>query len=395
MGITATTTASFSLETLPSGHVQLQETLDKKRRRWSSLLHSKDYHTVIREVLSYELGKYANSTSILPKSMSKIMRECILILASAPLIFTAAVDGILTTRFRADQDLQEEYAQIQERAHRQPSIYVHLLADEEGLAPTANQYMVIRDIILKYITYSGDAELAWKIDNVSNPKTSTGAATQGYRKYLWTTDISSRRLKILTKFCDGVYKRWMETPPAERETPMAFPPGECGYALNSHKRLEQHRKHISSNYLMNLVSDICVVLHRDLNLFPHLFSMHQFIIYLIFKPQQVEIAEIFCSGLLQVWIEIGGGFNHYPAGLSTASAKKVTPDEWREHDRFVRDMSPLEHNLKVQRALVDEYAAGLNEGMAGELREALESHSDDEDDIRDVDFKPDDVDTDE
>ncbi|KAF1997758.1 hypothetical protein P154DRAFT_440468 [Amniculicola lignicola CBS 123094] len=368
----------FTPEPSSNNSFQPAETLHDKRRRWSTLLRDQQYHTVITDVLAEELKKYTNSTVILPTSLSSIIRECILILASAPRIFTAAVDGILTIRFPVDEDIQTEYAEIQTRAHIQPSIYIHLLADENGNAPSPNQYMAIRDSILEYIGDAG-SEPASLIDNITPPRVPRSATIVGHRKYIWTTRRSERRVQALQRFCAGILQRYLETPQRERDLPFAHPPGECGYAINSHKRLEQHRRHISSNYIMNLVSDICIHLHRTRQ-FPQLFYMHQFIIYLIFKPQQIEIAEMFCSGLLQVWVDNGGGFNHYPAGLSNASAKRVSGEQWEEFERYAVANSTLLDTLRMQKDLLESVLRDLGLEEAEAWREALESESENLDD---------------
>jgi hypothetical protein len=100
------------------------------------------------------------------------MGECVLILASAPLIFTAAVDGTLAQNYAQDANLQAEYALVQERAYIQPSIYIHLLADGNGITPSANQLLTVADIVTMYIdtstSYANDA-LCALIDNISPP----------------------------------------------------------------------------------------------------------------------------------------------------------------------------------------------------------------------------------
>jgi hypothetical protein len=153
-------------------------------------------------------SKYANSTVVLRTSFSAIMRERLLILASAPSILAAAVDGTLAQRLLADEELQREYTMVYDKTRVQPSIYVQLLTDVNGIAPTANQYLMIRERVL-----------------------------------------------------------------------------------------ELH---------MNLTEDICSYLYVSGQTSQH-FCMHQFEIYLIFRLQQAAIAEIFCSGLLQVRVEDGGG----------------------------------------------------------------------------------------
>jgi hypothetical protein len=286
------------------------------------------------------------------------MRECALILASAPLVFAAAVDGSLIRRLSIDTDLQKEYAVIQEQAHDQPSIYIHLLADENGVAPTPNQYLQIRDMVQDYLAQGQQSTHAWHLDNITLPTVSIAASAQGHRKYLHTSNRSSMRVDTLRRFCDGVQARVSETPTLLRDTPFSFPPGECGYSRNSHIRLLQHRARQSSNYVMNLVEDICTYLHRTRRFQQH-FRMRQYIIYLIFRPAQAAMAEIFCSGLLQVWVENGGGFNAYPAGRSVATARRVSLEKWSAHETWVRQQSPVDANMRLQQERAEEWNKAL------------------------------------
>ncbi|KAF2245453.1 hypothetical protein BU26DRAFT_521895 [Trematosphaeria pertusa] len=365
--------------------------LVERRRRWSTLLRTHHYQPVIAEVLAGELLKYSNSTLTLPTSLSSTIQECVLILASAPLIFAAAVDGTLAGRFLTDSDLRHEYAAIQERAHIQPSIYIHLLVDEQGVAPTANQYLAIRDVVLRYISahpQRQDTELAWLIDNVSSPAVARSASASGHRKYLWTRHRSPQHEATLLRFCHGILERWTQTPQSQRDVPFAYPPGECGYSINSHIRLAQHRHRQSSNYVMNLTEDICSYLHASKQ-FTQLFRMHQFIIYLIFRPQQAAIAEIFCSGLLQVWIEDGGGFNAYPAGRSVASATRVSHVEWKTHEEWASKHTRLIENVRLQRERLENDVLELEKEMEELWREALEDEAGgDGDDVKDLDYVP-------
>jgi hypothetical protein len=124
---------------------------------------------------------------------------------------------------------------------------------------------------------------------------------------------------------------------------------------------------------MNLTEDICTHLHNT-GQYSQLFRMHQFIIYLIFRPTQASIAEIFCSGLLQVWIDGGGGFNGYPAGRSNRSAREVGDEEWVDHERWVRVNSRLVENVRMQvRRSEDVGLVELNERAARVWREVLGS----------------------
>jgi hypothetical protein len=337
------------------------EPLSNRRRRWTHLLHAQHFQPLIAEVLEKELPKYKQSTMIDATNRVSQFRDCALLLSSAPSVFAAAVEGNLVSRMLSDPALQTEYTAVLERAHHQPSIYIHLLTDRYGTAPTPNQYLTIRDMVHDYLAEGQASEHAWQLDSTTHPTVSKQLSALGHRKYLHTSIRSSKRVDTLQRFCRGVQKRWQETPASLRDTPFLHPPGECGYSKDSHIRLAQHRAHQSSNYVMNLVEDICTYLHRT-GIFEQHFTMHQFIVFLIFRPSQAAIAEIFCSGLLQVWVEDGGGFNAYPAGRSVATAKKVSEDEWAVHERCTRQESLVVENMRVQRQRAEEWRNALEWG---------------------------------
>jgi hypothetical protein len=355
---------TYTYDTVPQGQGGVEvatESLGDRRTRWARLLRSHHYEPVIAEVLEKEMCKYETGTIINATDRLSYTGECARILASAPSILAAAVEGDLVRRLKNEPGLQEEYASICKRAESQPSIYVHLLADRHGTAPTPNQYLTIRDFVVDYLTQGEDSEHAWQIDNVSRPLVSKQSSARGHRKYLQTSNCSrsTKRVSTFELFCQGAQKRWHETPASLHDTPFRHPPGECGYSVNSHERLKQHRAHQSSNYVMNLVEDISTYLYKAGILDQH-FTMHQFIIYLIFRKEQAAIAEIFCSGLLQVWVENGGGFNAYNAGLSVATANRISDVAWALHEQNTTLHSPILDNLREQQRKADEWRQALD-----------------------------------
>ncbi|KAF1926898.1 uncharacterized protein M421DRAFT_102033 [Didymella exigua CBS 183.55] len=351
------------------------ESNDERRRRWAHLLRYHHYEPVIFDVLSDELPKYTGSRAIDPTDVVTHMRECALILASAPRIFFAAVEGNLVSSVIKDADLQAECAVVQQRAQHQPSIYIHLLADEKGHAPSPEQYLMIRDMIQDYIS-ERPFDQAHQVDNVTSPFVPLSTSTQGYRKYLSTpaANRSPKRIITLSRLITGITTRCSQISVQLHNTPLPYPPSEVGYALNAHKRLAQHRAHQSSNYVMNLVEDVCTYLYRSKVLAQH-FKMHQHIIYLIFRPRQAAIAEIFCSGLLQCWVE-GGGFNAFPAGRSVASSWKVASEEWEDHMKIAREVGLFEGKMRVLKERAVAWNKALDWKGDGEEMNAMDSVQD-------------------
>ena len=364
-------------------------TLHLDRERWKHLLQSQHYQPLIAEVLGQELPKYHGS-NVVPRSLHYNTRECIAILASSSPVFAAAIEGTLAQRILVDPELQREYAIIQERAHIVPSIYIHLLVDAQGIPPTPNQYTVVRETVLRYLSSGTEhTDLAWQIDNITPPAVRRFLSASGHRKFLWTSHRSPQHAEVLRRFCDGVASRVVETPISQRDLPMRYAPTECGYSINSHVRIAQHRHRQSSNYVMNLVEDVCGYLHQT-GTFEQRFSMQPFIVYLIFRPEQAAIAEIFCSGLLQVWID-GGGLNAYPAGRSVASARRVSQAQWREYETWAREYTGLVRNVGAQRERMERDVEYLDREMEEVWRGALSEEENDGDDPNDMDYVPDEL----
>lgn len=383
-----THTSSYGIDGCPEAQSQATSHSVSllRRERWAHLLSSQHYQPLIAEILEEELPKH-HASNTLPRSLHYITRECVAILASASPILIAVVEGTLAQRILVDPELQREYAMLQERAHVQPSIYIHLLVDAQGIPPTPNQYTVVRDTILQYLSSGAEyLDLAWQIDNITPPPVRRFLSANGHRKFLWTSHRSPQHMHAFRRFCDGVALHVAETPVSQRDLPMRYPPTECGYSINSHVRIAQHHHRQSSNYVMNLVEDVCGYLHQT-GVFEQRFSMHAFIVYLIFRPEQAAIAEIFCSGLLQVWIE-GGGLNAYPAGRSVASARKVGQTQWEAHERWVEENTGLVRNIGVQRERIERDVEYLDREMEEVWREALSEEGNDGDDPRDLDYVP-------
>lgn len=113
---------------------------------------------------------------------------------------------------------------------------------------------------------------------------------------------------------------------------------EVGYANNTHRRLQQHASHTSSNYIMNLTESIC---EQEQAIFSNL-AIEQIIIYNCFSVEQGALAEIHSD------IYNGGGFSHHPVGINNISAWKKNPrrETWNRHAEYAFEHTPLVLNLK-------------------------------------------------
>lgn len=112
-------------------------------------------------------------------------------------------------------------------------------------------------------------------------------------------------------------------------------------------------------------------------------SVEQAVVYLIWLPEQAEIAEIGLTKLLEGYTHNAGGFNSYPTGFSTISAHKVKEREWGMALDFMMRQSVyfpnLYRRLRLFEAEVEEVQAAAEQAhqkyqqeLDRELQEAID-----------------------
>jgi hypothetical protein len=66
-----------------------------------------------------------------------------------------------------------------------------------------------------------------------------------------------------------------------------------------------------------------------------------------------------------------------------ATAQRVSPGEWIAHERWVREMSPVDENMRIQRGRAEEWWSALDWGVVAvvddEMREETADEKGDED----------------
>lgn len=84
-----------------------------------------------------------------------------------------------------------------------------------------------------------------------------------------------------------------------------------------------------------------------------------------------------------MWVDDGGGFNAYPAGRSVATAQKVSAGEWIVHEKWIRELSPVEKTMRMQRRRAEEWRSALDLEIVAvvddEIREETTDENRDED----------------
>ena len=219
----------------------------------------------------------------------------------------------------------------------QPGTYMNSICDRQGLSPSPHHWLNVCDLMLLYVD-QGEAsdDLAESIDQ-EFPSTEWRRefSSRGLRRYTeWKSKINGHsnspcgRLRELVKefvfFIKARMKQEIED--RGRHVPLTAPVVEYGFGTIPQRRLKAHRQHRNSNLLMNLAEASFQYLY------PGMFRLQQYILFLCFTDAQCWLSEIFITQLGQGYIQNGGGFSHYAAGHSNGgSFRKVPPKKWMRY----------------------------------------------------------------
>ena len=146
--------------------------------------------------------------------------------------------------------------------------------------------------------------------------------------------------------------------------PLQRPLSEVGWARNLQERLDQHTKHQSSNYLMNMTESICRVKYKD-------YGIRQYGIFRIFETEHAMLGEILCSRIAQAYTSHGGGFSHHSAGISTPGAYKLGEDVYRNYRIETYDDPEWQQNMQEAAVHFDYLTHKLRELREKELNYAV------------------------
>ena len=227
------------------------------------------------------------------------------------------------------------YNALNRNDRRSPGCYMNSICDRRGNSPTPGQWTEVCDLMLEYIEGGLESDhLAAEVDQLLNQSKQwpVRLATRGLRRYTEGKSYLEDRLltackdrrRMVRYFVSELQKRlFEETERAGEPTPLGAAVVEVGIARNPENRLSEHRRHVHSNYLLNL-AEACFE-HR----FPGMFKLQQLVVFTCWRPEQSWLSEMFITRLAQGYVENGGGFSHYLAGLSNGNAyTQLSVDLW-------------------------------------------------------------------
>jgi hypothetical protein len=250
-----------------------------------------------------------------------------------PLILKHLVHGNIPAQRRKIPELQKKLNQLRNlpAGIRTPSIYMQYLVDRDGNSPPPKVLLEILDHVEVYTNGLEGSDvksniLAMLVDTASPTKTWSKTTVQrGERRYI----EGPNQAKTCLAWVEASRQRLDSLP---EDVPLARPWAECGYATVPNERLEQHARHSSSNYLMNLTEAICKAK------FAGRFYIEQYVVHHIAHHTHAMYGEILASRIALVYTRQGGGFCHFKAGVSHSGAEKAEKADAEYYTRIQKDL---------------------------------------------------------
>ncbi|KAH0375584.1 hypothetical protein KCU92_g10133, partial [Aureobasidium melanogenum] len=229
-------------------------------------------------------------------------------------ILVGILQGNLTEQYFLDEETRvvlDYIGNVVAEQDFRPGIYVNTIGHaKSGRFLNASELTTVLDMMEAYISAEGN-KIACQIDGLPTDRVQN-------RRYL--TDqhgkFISSRVNVQRSFIQAARRRIRRTldnhPDALGKPLEAL--YEFGYGGSTLKRLACHRRHESSNFLLNEFESACKVA------FGRRYILHQHVIFLCDEPSQVAVAEIVFHLIGQGYATDGSGFSYHPAGMSSHTA---------------------------------------------------------------------------
>ena len=274
---------------------------------------------------------------------------------SDPLILQHFVQGDIPKAEKQNADLEKKLRQLRNVGDSFcPSIYVQYLVNDQGESPTPQVLLDILDFVELYTRGYGkrdgpSGQLAAEVDSAMGTKSwsSTGVALQGKRRYI----ESDSQFDTCLAWVESSRARLSRLP---LDKPLDRPFAELGYASNPNVRLNQHAKHTSSNYLMNLTEAICMAKFNEN------YSIKQYVVLHLIHYAHAMWGEILYHRIGLIYTMQGGGFSHHVAGASHGGAEKNPGFYGKKADRLFNDPE-FKERVATEVRFIEERGAMYNE----------------------------------
>lgn len=220
------------------------------------------------------------------------------------------------------------------RETEQPTIYINYIVDRHGYGLNAVERTLLIQRLRQYIN-KVDHDFATQVDTyIDISKWSFLQSHRGDRKYLGDGETEKDRRDIVERFCSNLQNNTLKLGPHCH----LYPFREVGYTDNSMVRLEQHRKHNSSNFLMNLIQAICGVE------FVSKFTLDQYVVARLWEAEQATVGEIIVTRIADGYVDSGVGMSFWSAGRNNTSAWNFSSGDLSELAYVIWTETPIQYN---------------------------------------------------
>jgi len=272
----------------------------------------------------------------------------VMLLGMDGLVLEHFVKGDLPKAEKSDAALQKRLRKLRNlgRKEKCPSIYAQYLVDKNGESPCPKVLLEVLEKAELYVRGLGEQDsqsgtFSVEVDSVIGKPWPLTESVAGKRKYIKDEGQAEKCIAWI----ENVRHRISSLP---ADQPLERPLAEVGYATTPIERLDQHARHTSSNYLMNLCEAICWVLYGDR------YSIAQYVVFHTFHLSHAMYAEIVLSRIGLVYTAQGGGFSHHPAGISHPDANGVGKHYYADvEERLYKDPDFLDRFESHQRKMAE------------------------------------------
>lgn len=345
-------------------------------------------------MIQYAIETEKQSGSVLGKAYFdelELWKEfCFLTLSSIPAeVIQELTHGNLVLEVERNRRLKDTLNLYFERTKHQPFIYARVHVDEFGSAMSVKDAQRLVKSLRRYVSENDDIlsnedcqKAFWHIDRQYGRRWKRANTDNGLRRFLGTKGNlrSEDRVDVLSRFCDGLERRFVGTD----ETSLLSPPLlYIGYAARGDIRKRQHEAcGESSNWLATLVQSICNTVWGRQS-----YRMHFFAVCPLGEEPEGPVAEMLLTRVPGAYYHNGGGFCIDIAGKSMESIHFATlsvvqrEDTWNEALDWVYKNTPFEENwtrkAKIQREARDklQYMAAPREERQAMFDEVAELHA--------------------
>ena len=257
----------------------------------------------------------------------------------------ALIAGDLPRRRRINAGLRKTL-ELFDTHDAYPGIYGNWFVDKDGNTPTVAHMHELLDGLQRYIREDSFAALVDKQFVVKMNNQWLARDGSGYdkerRRYFGGGYPGSDQYERRKKRVEIFLRKWesiLDGMNLEERIPRTII--EIGWGSDCSARKEAHKKHYSSNYLMNLFDATSKCLGLG-------YTIENHVIYHVWEPVQAGPAEAAFTELSMGMVEDGFGFSYWPPGQNVNTSLNLAARAYIFVHRNIVQYGPLFQNMQTE-----------------------------------------------